>query len=73
MGFNRDHALIANLLHCLGNFFTDEMIAIGRNFTYLGDLFVRRDFLRVLLQIGDDRYAKPLNPVSTESEEGQTG
>ena len=50
-----------------------KLIAIGRNFTYLGDLFVRRDFLRVLLQIGDDRYAKPLNPVSTESEEGQTG
>src|SRR5208282_2253331 len=45
----------ADLLHRLGDFFTDKLIAIGRNFTDLSDLRVRRDFLRVLLEIGDDR------------------
>src|ERR1700730_10332743 len=58
---DRDHALIADLLHRLGDFLADEMIAIGRNCAYLSDLLVRRDFLRVLLQIGDDRADREID------------
>ena len=52
--FDRDHAFIADLLHRLGDFFADEAVAIGRDRADLGDLVVRGDLLRVLLEIGDD-------------------
>ena len=58
---DRDHAFIADLLHRLGDFFADELIAIGRNCADLSDLLVRGDFLRVLLEIGDDRVDREVD------------
>ena len=58
---DRDDALIADLLHRLGDFFADEPVAIGRNFADLSDLLVRRHFLRVLLEIGDDRVDREVD------------
>ena len=54
--FHRDHALIADLLHRLGDFLADERVAIGGDGADLGDLVVGGDLLRVLLEVGDDGF-----------------
>ena len=56
LGFlDRDHALIADLLHGLGDHVADFLVAIGGDGADLGDLVRRLDLLRLLLEILDDR------------------
>ena len=51
---DRDHALVADLLHRIGNETADLRIAVGRDGADLGDLLVRGDLLGVLLEVRDD-------------------
>ena len=51
--FHRDHAFIADLLHGLGNFFTDEAVTIGRNRTNLSDFFCGLHFFGAALDVGN--------------------
>src|SRR5207302_10266443 len=50
--FNRDDALVADLLHGVGEELADFGIAVGRDGADLGDLFVRGDLLGVLDEVG---------------------
>ena len=59
--FHRDHALIADLLHRLGDLLADVAVAIGRDGADLGDLVVGGDLLGVLLQIGDHRLDREVD------------
>src|SRR5208283_2306665 len=52
---DRDYALIADLLHRLGDLRADEAVAIGRDRADLGDLVVGGDLLRVGLEVVNDR------------------
>ena len=52
--FDRDHALVADLLHRLGEEAADLLVAVGRDGADLGDLVVGGDLLGVLLQLLDD-------------------
>ena len=52
--FDRDHALVADLLHGLGEEVTDLAVAVGGDRADLGDFFVGGDLLRILLQVLDD-------------------
>ncbi len=52
--FDRDDALIADLLHRRRDHLADRFVAIGGNRADLGDLVVRGDLLRIGLEIGDD-------------------
>ena len=54
--FDRDHAFVADLLHRLGDHLADGGVAVGGNGADLGDLVVRLDLLRTLLEIGDDGF-----------------
>ena len=49
--FHRDHALVADFLHGLGNDFADFAIAIGRDGADLGNLVVGRHLLRLGLEL----------------------
>src|ERR1700730_13886710 len=51
--FNRDDALIADLLHSVGQELADLGVAIGGDGADLGDFLVRGDLLGVLDEIGD--------------------
>src|SRR6267143_979579 len=51
--FNRDDALVADLLHGVGEEFADFGIAIGGNGADLSDFLVRGDLLGVLDEVGD--------------------
>src|SRR5467141_2625096 len=51
--FNRDDALIADLLHGIGEELADFRVAVGRNGADLGDFLVRGDLLGVLDEVGD--------------------
>ena len=51
---DRDHALVADLLHRIGEEAADLGIAVGRDGADLGDLLVRGDVLGVLLEVRDD-------------------
>src|SRR5205807_347364 len=57
----RDHAVVADLLHGIGQETADLGVAVGRNGRDLGDLVVRRDFFRVLLEIGDQRLDRAVD------------
>ena len=59
--FDRDHALVANFLHRIGEELADLDIAIGGNRADVGDLFVRGDLLRVLLQVLDHRFNREVD------------
>src|SRR6266566_8088195 len=52
---NRDDTFVADLLHRLGKEAADLRITIRRDRSYLCNLLVRRDRLRVFFQILDDR------------------
>ena len=52
---DRDHALIADLLHGVGKKAPNLGIAVRGDGADLGDLLVRGDLLGVLLQVQDDR------------------
>ena len=58
---DRNHALVADLLHGIGEELADFGIAIGRNGANLGDFFVGRDLLRVFLQVLDDGFDGEIN------------
>src|SRR6185312_4506122 len=58
---DRNHALVADLLHGIGEELADFGIAIGRYSANLRDFFVRRDLLRVFLQILDDGVDGEIN------------
>src|SRR2546421_1798717 len=51
--FNRDDALVADLLHRVGEELADFRVAVGRDGADLGDLLVRGDLLGVLDEVGD--------------------
>ena len=52
--FDRDDALVADLLHRLGEEVADLLVAVGRDGADLGDLVVGGDLLGVLLEVLDD-------------------
>jgi hypothetical protein len=52
--FNRDDAFVADFFHRLGDHVADGGFAVGRDGADLSDLFVGRDFFRLLLQVLDD-------------------
>src|SRR5690606_19538245 len=55
LGFlDRDDALVADLVHGLGEVVADFLVAVGRDGADLGDLLVRGDLLGVGLQVLDD-------------------
>src|SRR5467141_1129755 len=54
--FNRDDALIADLLHGVGKELADFRVAVGRDGADLGDFLVRGDLLGVLDEVGDDGF-----------------
>ena len=54
--FDRDHALVADFLHRVGEELADLGIAVGGDGADLGDLFVRRDLLGVGLEVLDDGF-----------------
>ena len=58
---DRDHALIANLFHGVGKKAPDVRIAVGRDGTDLGNLLIRGDVLRVLLQVRDHRLDRKVD------------
>src|SRR6478672_2791421 len=51
--FDRDHALVADLLHGVGKELADFGVAVGREGADLGDFLVRGDLLGVLDEVGD--------------------
>src|SRR6266550_3245814 len=51
--FNRDHALVADLLHGVGKELADFGITVGGDGADLGDFLVRGDLLGVLDEVGD--------------------
>src|SRR6266536_118504 len=61
--FDRDHALVADLLHGVGDEAADLGIAIGGNGADLGDLLVRRNRFGVLFQILDNRVDGEIDPA----------
>src|SRR6266702_6295539 len=54
--FNRDDALVADLLHGVGEELADFGIAVGGDGADLGDLVVRGDLLGVLDEVGDHGF-----------------
>ena len=59
--FDRDHALVADLLHRVGEELADFGIAVGGNRADLRDLLVGGDLLRVLLQVLDHRLDREVD------------
>jgi hypothetical protein len=51
-----DHALIADLLHRLGDHLADRLVAVGRDGADLGDLVGARDLLGAGLDVLDRRF-----------------
>src|SRR5229473_2852608 len=70
LGFERfrlldgDDALVADLLHRLGQHAADFLVAIRRDRADLGDLVIGRDLLRALGDIGDDRRHREVDAAS---------
>src|SRR6266446_5395218 len=54
--FNRDDALVADLLHGVGEELADFCVAIGGDGADLGDFLVRGDLLGVLDEVGDHGF-----------------
>src|ERR1700761_8838717 len=62
LGFlNRDDALVADLLHGVGEELADLGIAVGGDGADLGDLVVRGDLLGVLLQVRDHGFHREVD------------
>src|SRR5712672_3548551 len=51
--FNRDDALVADLLHRVSKELADFRVAVGRDSADLGDFLVRGDLLGILDEVGD--------------------
>ena len=58
---DRDHALVADLLHGLGDHVADRRVAVGRNGADLGDLVVGRDLLGAGLELLHDRFNRQVD------------
>ena len=56
---DRDDALVADLVHRVGDHLADLAIVIGRDRSDLRDLGVGRDLFRDLLDVVDDRLRRP--------------
>src|SRR5438034_1116498 len=54
--FNRDDALVADLLHGIGQELADFGVAVGGDGADLGDFLVRGDLLGVLDEVGDHGF-----------------
>src|SRR6185312_4265570 len=64
LGFlDRDHALVADFLHGVGEELADLGIAVGRNGADLGDLLVRGDLLGVLAEVRHDGFDSEVDPA----------
>src|SRR6516164_3506912 len=61
--FDGDYALVADLLHRLGDHLPHVALAIGRDRADLGDLFVGRDLLRALFDVVDDGGDGEVDPA----------
>ena len=58
LGFlDGDHAVLADLVHRLGDHVADRFVAIGRDGADLGDLLAGRDLLRAALEFFDHQFA----------------
>ncbi len=53
---DRNHAFVADLIHCFRNHLADLAVVIGRDRPDLSDLGVGRDLFRDLLDVTDDRF-----------------
>src|SRR5207302_13413 len=62
LGFlNRDDALVADLLHGVGEELTDFGVAVGGDGADLGDLLVRGDLLGVFDEVGDHGFHREVD------------
>src|SRR5713226_2050911 len=59
--FNRDDALVADLLHGIGEELADFRVAVGRNGADLGDFLVRGDLLGVLDEVRNDGFDREVD------------
>ena len=59
--FNRDDALVADLLHGVGEELADFRVAIGGDSADLGDFLVRGDLLGVLDEVGDHGFHRQVD------------
>src|SRR5436305_5475057 len=59
--FDRDNALIADLLHRLGDHLANVALAIGGNRADLRDLLIGRDLLRAALEIADNGFNREVD------------
>ena len=58
LGFlDRDHAVLADLVHRLGDHVADRFVAIGRDRSDLGDLLAGRHLLGAVLEFFDHQFA----------------
>src|SRR6185312_8543305 len=58
---DRDHALVADLLHGVGEELADLGVAVGRNGADRRDLLVRGDLLGVLLEVRNDGFDREVD------------
>ena len=56
---DRDDALVADLLHRLGDLVADHLLAVGGDGADLGDLLGGLDLLRASLEVGDHLARRP--------------
>src|SRR5262245_2449967 len=59
--FNRDDALVADLLHGIGEELADFGVAVGGDGADLGDFLVRGDLLGVLDEVGDHGFHRQVD------------
>src|SRR3982075_3472751 len=59
--FNRDDALVADLLHGVGQELADFGVAVGGDGADLGDFLVRGDLLGVLDEVGDHGFHREVD------------
>src|SRR5882757_5906225 len=59
--FNRDDALVADLLHGVGEELADFGVAVGGDGADLGDFLVRGDLLGVLDEVGDHGFHRQID------------
>src|SRR5437667_661832 len=59
--FNRDDALVADLLHGIGQELADFGVAVGGDGADLGDFLVRGDLLGVLDEVGDHGFHRQID------------
>src|SRR5947208_10149476 len=59
--FNRDDALVADLLHGIGQELADFGVAVGGDGADLGDFLVRGDLLGVLDEVGDHGFHRQVD------------